>query len=133
MFFGLFDTDTEKKRDDYYKLYEKLKAAQAEHNKKVSDAESSYQSYTSSMPYLYASKIPSDDFEAKRMELNAELNKYFNYEKDKLSQLETATNQAYQQYEHYKDLAIKEAEEAKEKREKELKELADKVGGWFNV
>lgn len=111
MVFGWFKTDTEKKRDDYYKLYERLGDAISEHDRKVSDAEGSYSSYTSSSPYLSSNIIPSNDFSPKRTELNSTLQRYFDYEKGKRSDLVTARSRAYQQYEHYKDLAIKEEEE----------------------
>jgi len=109
--FGLFRTDTEKKRDDYFKLYEKLGDAISEHDRKVSDAEGAYSSYNSSTPYLSSNRIPSNHFSPKLTELNETLQRYFTYEKNKRSDLVTARSRAYEQYEHYKNLAIEEAEE----------------------
>lgn len=110
--FGWFGrTDAEIKRDDYHKLYNKLQGAIDKHDGKVSDAQSSYRSYVGAIPYLSNYKIPSNDFEPKRIELNRELNQYFSYEKDKRVQLISAKDKAYERYLHYKSLAIKEANE----------------------
>ncbi len=106
-----FRTETEKKRDDYLRLYYKLKDAKADHDRLVNEAESSYSSYTSSVPNLSNSKIPSNDFDPKREELNQELLRYFNYEKNKRSQIVHAASRAYERYQYYKQLAIREAEE----------------------
>ncbi|RDW16460.1 hypothetical protein CWR48_16380 [Oceanobacillus arenosus] len=125
--FGWFRTDAEKKRDDYHKLYQKLQDAKAEHDKKVREAEGAYSSYVHTVPFLSNSKIPSNDFEVKREELNRELNRYFDYEKNKRSELANAATQAYQRYEYYKNLAIKEAEAERAEREKEMKERLERM------
>ncbi|MED3649696.1 chorismate synthase [Heyndrickxia sporothermodurans] len=130
--FDLFKTDTERKRDQYHKLYEKLKDALQEHDKKVSEANASYSSYISAVPNLLNTKIPSNDFDPKREELNRKLNKYFDNEKDMRGSLVTAINKANERYIHYKNLAIKEAEAEQARREKELRELIEKVEGFFS-
>ncbi|MFB7305113.1 chorismate synthase [Heyndrickxia sporothermodurans] len=130
--FDLFKTDTERKRDQYHKLYEKLKDALQEHDKKVSEANASYSSYISAVPNLSNTKIPSNDFDPKREELNRKLNKYFDNEKDMRGSLVTAINKANERYIHYKNLAIKEAEAEQARREKELRELIEKVEGFFS-
>jgi hypothetical protein len=103
-------TVNEEKRDDYQKLYNKLQKIIDKHDRKVSDAQSSYRSYVGAIPYLSSYKVPSNDFGPKRIELNKELNQYFTYEKDKRTQLITAKDKAYERYLHYKSLAIQEAE-----------------------
>lgn len=109
--FGWFRTDTEKKRDDYYKLYEKLQDALSEHDSLVGEAESAYASYKNSSPYLSANKIPSNHFSPVLSELEGTLQRYFNEEKNSRSDLVRAKSLAYQQYEHYRTLALREAEE----------------------
>ncbi|MEK5521389.1 hypothetical protein B5V89_15145 [Heyndrickxia sporothermodurans] len=130
--FEMFKTDTERKRDQYHKLYEKLKDALQEHDKKVSEANASYSSYISAVPNLSNTKIPSNDFDPKREELNRKLNKYFDNEKDMRGSLVTAINKANERYIHYKNLAIKEAEAERARREKELRELIERVEGFFS-
>lgn len=73
-FFNLFKTDNEIERDRYYKLYSRLNDAIAYHDKKVSEANAAYNSYTSSAPCFSTTYIPSNDFEAKRHELNSKIN-----------------------------------------------------------
>ncbi|MFB6468430.1 chorismate synthase [Cytobacillus sp. Hz8] len=109
--FNFFGTATERKRDEYYKLYMKLQDALQDHDKKVSEANASYSSYISTVPNLSQKDIPSNDFEPKREEKNALLNEYFNHDKEKRSSLVSAENKAYERYEYYRDLAIREAEE----------------------
>jgi hypothetical protein len=122
VFSWLFRTETEKKRDNYYDLYKSLQDALKEHNRKVAQAEASYSSYISSVPSLSDFKIPSNDFGPKREELNRKLNKHFSEEKQKRSELDRASNQAYQRYVYYKNLAIREAEAKAEKERKEREE-----------
>lgn len=122
MFSWLFRTDTEKKRDNYYDLYRELQNALKEHNNKVAQAEASYSSYIGSVPNLSNFKIPSNDFDPKREELSRKLNKHFNEEKQKRSDLDRASNQAYQRYVYYKNLAIREAEAKAEKEREEREE-----------
>lgn len=129
--FGWFRTDTEKKRDDYHKLYEKLQDAKEEHDKKVREAAGAYSSYISTVPNLSNSKIPSNDFDMKREELNEELNRYFDYEKEKRSDLVSAASKAYERYEYYRDQAIQEAEAERARREKEREERLERLrNGW---
>jgi len=125
--FDWFKSGTEKKRDDYYELYEKLKSAISEHDHKVSEANGAYSSYLGTIPNLSNSKIPSNDFETSREEITEKLKQYFRADQDKRSALVAAKNKAYERYVHYKDLAIKEAEAERVKREKELKELQDRL------
>ncbi|MEN2768988.1 chorismate synthase [Ornithinibacillus xuwenensis] len=122
-------TDTEKKRDDYHKLYEKLQSARDYHDKKVSDAEDAYSRYIRSAPYMSNFKIPTNDFDSKREELNAKLLKYFDYEKNKRNDIVDAASKAYERYEHYKAMAIREEEAERARREKELKELWERLNG----
>lgn len=124
--FGWWKTETERKRDDYEKLYNRLSKALTEHDNKVSDAESAYGSYTSSVPFLSSAKIPSNDFTPKRRELNQELIKYFNYEKNKRSELVTARDKARERYEYYRDLAIQEAEAERARQEREARERLER-------
>lgn len=121
--FNWFKTDTEIKRDDYDKLHDKLNDALADHDKKVAEANSAYSSYSGSIPNLSNTKIPSNDFDPKREELNGKLMERFNTDKEKRASLNTAINQAYERYIYYKNLAIreeaaKEAKEAKERKER---------------
>ncbi|CDQ40393.1 hypothetical protein [Virgibacillus salexigens] len=111
MMFGWFKSETEKKRDDYYELYQRLQDAKSEHDKLVNEAEASYSSYISTVPNLSNFEIPSNDFDWKREELNSELLRYFDYEKNKRSAITQAASRAYQRYEYYKNLAIKEEQE----------------------
>ncbi len=105
-------TDTEKKRDDYLKLYGRLQDARDEHDRLVREVESSYSSYRSSVPFLSQSNIPSNDFTPARRRLNDELNRYINEEKGKRADLVFAINRAYEQYLYYRNLAIREEQEA---------------------
>ncbi|MFU0791783.1 MAG: BBP1-C domain-containing protein [Virgibacillus proomii] len=106
-----FRTENEKKRDDYYRLYVRLQSAKTEHDKLVNEAEASYSSYKSTIPNLLNNKVPSNDFDPKREELEAELRRHFYYEKSKRSELARAATRAYDRYKYYERLAIQEAEE----------------------
>lgn len=127
--------ETIRKRDEYKALYDILTEALEKHDRTVGEAESAYNSYISSVPNLSNSEIPSNDFEPKRVEKNNELNKYFNYERDKRSSLAAAKSKAYERYLHYKNLAMKEAEEEKEKLKKEIeegiKDVKNGLGRWI--
>lgn len=125
--FNLFSTATERKRDEYHELYEKLKDAISEHDNKVSEAKSAYSSYLGTAPNLSNSKIPSNDFEISREELNGKLQRYFQKDHEKRSSLVVAKNKAYERYVHYKNLAIQEAEAERARRAQELKELQERL------
>ncbi|WP_052353793.1 hypothetical protein [Neobacillus jeddahensis] len=125
--FDWFKSDTEKKRDDYHELYEKLKDAISEHDEKVSDANGAYSSYLGTVPNLSNTKIPSNDFKISREELNEKLKRYFQLDQDKRSSLVAAKNKAYERYLHYKNLAIKVEEAERARREKELNELKERL------
>lgn len=125
--FDWFKSDTERKRDDYYELYEKLRSAVSEHDHKVSEANGAYSSYLGTIPNLSNSKIPSNDFETSREELTEKLKQHFRADQEKRSSLVAAKNKAYERYVHYKNLAIKEAEAERVRREKELKELQERL------
>lgn len=132
MFSWFGKTETERKRDNYHTLYNRLSNALTEHDKKVSEAQSSYSSYNRSVPYVSSSRIPSNDFAPKRRELNTELMKYFNYEKDKRSELVSARSKAYERYQYYRSLAIQEAEAERRRREKEQQEARERWERWSN-
>ena len=121
MFNWLVRTPSEGKRDDYERLYTKLQDAISDFDKYVSKADSSYDSYNGSVPNLSNSKIPSNDFDTKREELNAKVLKYFNNDKDKRESLVRAKEKAYDKYLYYKQKAAEEAEEQLRK-EKEFLE-----------
>jgi len=125
--FDWFKSDSERKRDDYYELYEKLKSAISEHDHKVSEANAAYSSYLGTIPNLSNSKIPSNDFETSREELTEKLKQYFRADQEKRSSLFAAKNKAYERYVHYKDLAFREAEAERARREKELNELKERL------
>jgi hypothetical protein len=125
--FNWFKSDTERKRDEYYELYEKLKSAISDHDHKVSEANAAYSSYVGTIPNLSNSKIPSNDFETSREDLTEKLRQYFQVDQDKRSSLVAARNKAYERYVHYKNLAIKEAEAERIRREKEWKELQERL------
>lgn len=125
--FDWFKSASEKKRDDYHKLYEKLKSAISEHDKKVSEANSAYSSYIGTVPDLSHSNIPSNDFEMSREQLNEKLKRYFQLDQEKRQSLVAAKDKAYERYLHYKNLAIKEAEAERAKRERELNELKERL------
>lgn len=103
-------TEYESKRDHYHTLYRSLKEALADHDKHAGKADSSYRSYIHSVPNLSNSKIPSNDFDMKREELNNKLLRHFENDKDKRSALAQAKEKAYDKYLHYKELAAKERE-----------------------
>lgn len=123
MFSFWVKTESDRKRDAYDKLHVKLQAALDKHDKKVAEAEASYSSYSGSVPNLSNTKIPSNDFDPKREELTERLNNYFNEEKQKRSELLSASNQAYERYIYYKNLAMKEEQARAEKRRKEWEEF----------
>lgn len=125
--FDWFKSDTERKRDEYQELYEKLKDAISEHDEKVSEANAAYNSYVGTAQNLSQTEIPSNDFEKSREELNEKLKAYFQQDQDKRSSLVAAKNKAYERYLHYKNLAIKEAEAERARREKELNELKERL------
>ncbi|WP_147536183.1 hypothetical protein [Bacillus marasmi] len=125
MFFNFGRTTYERKRDEYYKLYQKLGDALLEHDKHVREANSANCTYINSVPNLSNSKIPSGDFDTKREELTAKLNSYFIYDLEKRTDIITATDKAYQRYIYYKNLAIKEAAE-EAKRAEEAKKAKSK-------
>lgn len=108
----LFKSETEKKRDNYQKLYQKLNERINAHDEFVSEADSAHSSYVSAMPYLSEANIPSDDFEPKRTELTDRLISIYDLEKEKRLQLIIARDRALGRYEYYRQLAIEEAEES---------------------
>ncbi|MFA9457728.1 hypothetical protein ACERJO_13280 [Halalkalibacter sp. AB-rgal2] len=110
--FNWFRSDTEKKRDDYWKLYERLQDAKDDHDRLVRDADSAYSSYSNAVPFLSENVIPSNDFTPARRRLNDEFNQYLNEEKEKRTELVRAINQAYEQYLYYRNQAIREEQEA---------------------
>ena len=111
MFNWAIRTPSEGKRDDYEKLYNKLTEAIADFDRHVSEADASYDHYRSSVPNLSNSKIPSNDFDTKREELNGRVLRYFNKDKEKRESLVRAKEKAYDKYLHYKQKAAEEAEE----------------------
>ncbi|WP_169729203.1 chorismate synthase [Fictibacillus gelatini] len=124
--------ETVRKRDNYDTLHDILKDALKEHDKKVAEATDAYNSYIKAVPNLSNSKIPSNDFDPKREELNEKLNQYFDKEKDMRSALVIAIDKAYERYLHYKNLAAKEAKAKKEKLEKEFEELKEGLERWIS-
>lgn len=124
--FNFFIKSTyDKKRDHYHALYENLQDAISDHDKYVNNANSSYSSYIKTAPNLSNTKIPSNDFDVKREELNSKLKNYFHLDKEKRSSLVTAKQRAYEKYLHYKELAHKERQEELKRIEKALKEMFD--------
>src|SRR5699024_232583 len=103
-------TEAERKRDEYYQLYTRLGNVLAEHDQKVADATSAYDSYKNSSPYVSPTKVQSDDFTVKRQELNDRLTTYLEEERGKRQDLVIAINRAVGRYEYYRNLAITEAE-----------------------
>lgn len=125
--FGLFNTPTENKRDEYYSLYQSLKGYQKDVEKKLTEANESFSNYSSSVPNLSNSKVPSRYFDPKREELSKELSTYIQKETEKKQSLASAKEQAKAQYEKYKALAIQEAEEKRAREaERARKERADR-------
>src|SRR3954454_8890501 len=112
-----FKNGTERKREEYYELYEKLKSAISEHDHKVSEANAAYSSYLGTIPNLSNTNIPSNDFETSREELTNKLKQYFQADQEKRASLVAAKNQAYERYVYYKNLAIQEAEAERARRE----------------
>lgn len=127
MWLDFLKTGTEIKRDEYDQLYQDLSDALSEHDNKILEANSAYCAYLSNVPNLSNSKIPSNDFDPQREQLNEKLANYFKYEVEKRSSLFTAKNQAYERYVHYKDLAVQEEIARREKAEQELKELKEEL------
>lgn len=125
--FDFFKTDTEMKRDHYKTLYDHLKKILKDFENNMNEADAAYSSYTGSVPNLSNSKIPSNDFDPKREELDNKLKKYFDQEKQKKGDLVSAKNKAYEKYVHYKQLAVKEAEEREEKAKKEIKAFEERM------
>ncbi len=111
MFNWLIRTPSEGKRDDYQKLYNKLQEAISDFDKHVTEADTSYDSYIGSVPNLSNSKIPSNDFDTKREELNGKVLKYFNKDKEKRDSLVRAKEKAYDKYLYYKQKAEEEEAE----------------------
>ncbi len=111
MFNWLIRTPSEGKRDDYQKLYNKLQEAISDFDKHVTEADTSYDSYIGSVPNLSNSKIPSNDFDTKREELNGKVLRYFNKDKEKRDSLVHAKEKAYDKYLYYKQKAEEEEAE----------------------
>lgn len=130
--FDWLKTGTERKRDEYHKLYEKLEDAISEHDNKVSEANSAYSSYIGTIPNLSNSKIPSNDFDNSREELSEKLKRHFQQDQEKRGSLVAAKNKAYERYVHYKNLAIKEAEAERAKKAKEWKEMQERLERLIN-
>lgn len=112
MFSFFFKTATEKKRDSYYKLYTRLNQRITDHDKYIGEANTAYSSYVAAIPRLSQMKIPSDDFEPKRIELTDRLNEMYDLDKGKRLQLIIARDRALGRYEYYKQLAIEEAKDS---------------------
>lgn len=119
--FDFFKTPTEQKRDKYYSLYQNLKDCETYHQKKVSEAQSTFDSYKNSVPNFSNSKIPSKDFDQKREALTTDVATYLAEEEKKKAGLKSAKQQAKAQYEMYKALAISEAQEKQRKKEEKAK------------
>ncbi|MDG4961541.1 hypothetical protein [Pseudolactococcus raffinolactis] len=128
--FDFFKTPTEKKRDDYHKLYEKLKDRIQMVKTTVSEIETGINSYTGSVPDFSNTKVPSKDFDVKREGFTDDLKRYFSTEKGYKADLTSAKDAAKAKYEECKQLAIKEAEikAAKEAAERERVRLERERG-----
>lgn len=125
MFNWFIRTPSEGKRDDYEKLYNKLQESISDFDRHVSSADASYDSYSGSVPNLSVSKIPSNDFETKREELNGKVLKYFNTDKEKRDSLVRAKEKAYDKYLYYKQKADEEAAEQLRKEKEYLEGMFD--------
>lgn len=90
----------------------KLNQRITDHDEYREEANAAYDSYKAAIPHLSQMKIPSDDFEPKRIELTNRLNKLYDVDKGKRLQLIIARDRALGRYEYYRQLAIKEAEES---------------------
>ncbi|WLV24296.1 hypothetical protein QR721_11720 [Aciduricibacillus chroicocephali] len=119
-------TEAERKRDEYKRLHGKLEDALTDHNKYIKDIQAAINGYQAAIPALSSDKIPSDDFEPKREEKTALLNKYFEYEKSKTSDLTNAKNTAYEKYLHYKRIA---EEEARARHKAMMDKIESFIGG----
>ncbi|EUJ47066.1 hypothetical protein [Listeria fleischmannii] len=117
---GLFDflkTDTERKRDDYHDLYEKLKNRIQKHNEKSAEAEEYIDNYKYKMPNFPFDKAPADHFTDKESKVRKDLIALYEKENEALSKLKQAKTTAYNKYQEYKSQAVK--EEAEKKAEKD--------------
>ncbi|SDC36253.1 hypothetical protein SAMN05421663_102193 [Terribacillus halophilus] len=112
--FGWLDTETEKKRDEYLKLYREIETIKSEHDKLISEAESAYSAYKSGIPCMAEDAIPCTDFIPAQERLDKKLNDYLDKEKEHRVKLVRASNEAYNRYIHYKNKAIAEAKEEKD-------------------
>lgn len=119
-------TEAERKRDEYHTLHQKLVKVLEDHDRKVKDAASTYDSYRYSMPFLSSLKVPSSEFSEKRIELNEKLNNVFDTDKEKRLDVKIAIDRAYGRYEYYRNLAITEAQNYEKEKERERERRRNK-------
>lgn len=111
-------TDSERKRDNYDKLYEYLKDKENELKKRILDVESSKTAYEGTGQELPQDKIPAREFVGKRREKDSEISELIRYFKQTLDDVTAAKNKAYHKWAEYKakvDAEDKEAAEALKK------------------
>ncbi|MBJ8029916.1 hypothetical protein [Bacillus cereus group sp. N21] len=107
-------TDSERKRDNYDKLYEYLKDKENELKKLIHDVESAKTAYEGMGQELPQDKIPAREFVVKRREKDSELSELIRYFKTTLDDVAAAKNKAYHKWTEYKAKADAEDKEAAE-------------------
>ncbi|WP_088825895.1 chorismate synthase [Listeria goaensis] len=106
--FGFGRTETERKRDEYYDLYEKLKDRIQKHNKKSAEAAEYIDNYKYKMPNFAFDKAPADHFTDKEFKVREDLINLYDKENEAVTKLTRAKDKAYSKYKEYKSQAAKE-------------------------
>lgn len=112
----MIKTENQYKRDKYKALYDKLSDLCEKAEKERDKALDSLNMYNNEVPEMYVMvvpyanemSVPAKDYEDKRILLTENLNKEFEYVNEKIGDLKTAKNVAYQKYIEYDDLSMKE-------------------------
>lgn len=107
-------TDSERKRDNYDKLYKYLKDKESELKKIIHDVGSAKTAYEGTGQELPQDKIPAREFVGKRREKDSELSELIRYFEKTLDDVTSAKNKAYYKWEEYKAKADAEDKETAE-------------------
>lgn len=112
----MFDTENEKKRNQYKELYDDLKDCHEDFKKKLREIEENVKAYESSRPTMDGSVIPEDVFSVVEPKFLRKINGLMEEQKDYFNKLAEAVDDALQRYRHYSNLVEEDNIRAEEER-----------------
>ncbi|EIT87252.1 hypothetical protein A374_01174 [Fictibacillus macauensis ZFHKF-1] len=130
--FLLFNTPTEKKRDEYKELKERLESSMEDFNEYAVNVASKLEEYGAAVPHLSTTEIPAYEFEPVRKEHTAKLLEFFGNQSEAKKKLVTAISQAEERYKYYSNMAEEEEAAVKEKLKNEVDKIEDYAGAAWN-